>query len=80
MTLAELKEAIDWVYENASEEEKSREVFTEYDYGDRCHTRALNNIYELVEAHARKSAYSDSGFAVADECEEEESTPIFLLS
>jgi hypothetical protein len=43
------------------------EVMTEYDYGDRCHTRALNKIESADVLSIKETAYSDSGLAVDED-------------
>jgi hypothetical protein len=41
------------------------------DYGDRCHTQQLHRLRgNIEEVSVKESAYSDSGFAVADEDDE----------
>lgn len=55
------------------------------DYGDHCHTQQLHRIKgNIEEVPVKESAYSDSGFAVADDDEwepenETEKQTVFLL-
>lgn len=37
------------------------------DYGDRCHTQQALNVEHVNEEMIRKTAYSDSGYAIYDE-------------
>jgi len=43
------------------------EVMAEYDYGDRCHTRALIDIEDVEVLDAFSSGYSNSGLALQKE-------------
>ncbi len=40
------------------------EVMTEYDYGDHCNTRALNDPYSVEEFTVSETACSASGWCI----------------
>jgi hypothetical protein len=79
MTLIELKEIIDELAEDETLHHKS--VMTAYDYGDHCHTQALNHVGHVQEHHIRMTPYSDSGKALCDKdkAKFEEDTVIAIL-
>lgn len=57
----------------SNQDPDARVVFTA-DYGDRCHTaQALPIRGEVEEVRLTKTAYSSSGFAIADDDDEEPS-------
>jgi len=79
ITKAALLEALEDLDDNDS-------IAVASDYGDRCHTQQLHRLKgNIEEVKVRESAYSDSGFAVADEDggeldDNEEPLTVYLLS
>lgn len=51
---------------------QNMEVMAEYNYGDRCRTRALVEINKADVLTIKESAYSDSGLAVDENGDGEE--------
>ena len=74
MTLRELLEQANEMVQFGGEAVLDLEVYSEYDYGDHCHTRALVEPQVLQITKVTDSAYSASGIRIHDE-EEDEDTP-----
>ena len=73
MTVKELVENL----QNLIEEDKDNatlEVMVAYDYGDHCHTMALQDFNEATIEVPKKTAYSSTGLAISedDDCDENE--------
>jgi hypothetical protein len=70
-TLRDIKEMIEDAILEHGEDILDQTVMAEYDYGDRGRTRALTHIADLEFIRPRRTAYSDTGWCIPDEDEEE---------
>ena len=51
------------------------------DYGDHCHTEQVHSLDGRIELQTiRESAYSDSGFAVEDDLENDKFQQVLIIS
>ena len=67
MTLGELKELIEDLERLEGDHVLNMDVYTEYDYGDHGHTRALTVFNNVQVINPYETAYSDSGLAVTQD-------------
>lgn len=70
MNVGELIERLNDLIRLEGDEILDMEVMAEYDYGDRCHTRALVAFADVDTVVPTETAYSDSGKAVPKPDEE----------
>lgn len=69
-TLREIKEMIDQLVDEQGEDVLDMESYTEYDYGDYCHTRAITEMNTIKVTRPINTAYSSSGLAVSEDEED----------
>lgn len=70
-TLRDVKEMIEDAISEHGEDILDQTIMAEYNYGDHGGTRALTHIADLEFIKPRRTVYSDSGFCIPDEDEEE---------
>ena len=72
ITLGQLKELIAELEREKGEKVLDMKVLTEYDYGDYCHTRALEAPNKLMVVTPHKSGYSQTRLALKTVDEDDE--------
>jgi hypothetical protein len=71
MTLRELIEAANEIAA-ATPDALDLPVYSEYDYGDHNHTRALTEPMQLSLSKTKDTAYSDTGLRILEEDDDDE--------
>lgn len=66
MTLEELKEAIEELIDIEGDRVLKMEVYSEYDYGDIGHTRALTQPSAIEIVDTEETGYSNTGLGIYD--------------
>ena len=79
MTLGELQQEIEDLIRLEGEHVLELEVLTSYDYGDHCHTEALNRFSRVEVINPGKTAYSDSGLCVREDSDNVEEEQVVAL-